>query len=56
MKRRSSRNAAVDSQVRAAPHFRRVVVQSVEEIDIDGWLDRYIRAIAAAKSSRHLAA
>ena len=32
------------------------VVQSTEAIDIDAWLDRYIRAIATAQSSRPLAA
>lgn len=52
MKRPSSAcRAVVDQPGSGAPHFRRVVVQSVEEMDIDAWLDRYIRAIAAAKST-----
>lgn len=27
------------------------VVQSTEALDLDGWLDRYVRAIASAKSA-----
>lgn len=63
MKRRSSKgiprvdaSAAGRHDMPPRPAFSSHVIQSVEPLDLDAWLDRYVRAIATAKSQRHLAA
>lgn len=59
--RRPARAVAVDARPAKRQdcdrrQFTRTVTTAVEAIDIDAWLDTYVRAIASAHKSSSLAA